>query len=615
MQYLNTPEPAFPMSAIIGQPDLRLALILTAVAPRIGGVVIRGGKGTAKTTAVRSFAALLDDAPLVNLPLAATEDALIGSVDLESVLSTGAAQLRPGLLARADGGVLYVDEVNLLADHLADVLLDASATGQVSVERDGVSLTSRSDFLLVGTMNPEEGELRPQLLDRFGLAVDVRASVDPAERAEIVRRRLAFDRDPQAFCARWATADTELAGQIRSARARFPQVEISDAALQWIAHLCATLGVVGLRADIVAATAARAHAAWAGRGAVTDADIEAVAPLVLAHRTLRESTPEEIEQALEETPPADQPPAPPTDGEPESGAEEPHSPAEHSESEPGETDGPAHPEAGGRSEPAGQGTPQPTRLLTLARTGAESASPGRRSAAYSAQGADIRAVPEGHGIHLIGTVQAAAERGARIIDHMLQLQGEDLRGAQRRGKESNLIVVVMDTSGSMAAAKRVESVTGAITAMLTDAYQRRDKVAVITAGGSRAEVVLPPTRSVALARRRMSEVPVGGRTPLAQALVEAHDLIAREHLREPGRRALLVVITDGQDTSPAGLGGVTAAARQLNIQGLSGNLVIDCEKRGRIRLGLAGQLAEQLGAPCVAIGEMTSENLVGAIAL
>ena len=179
----TTPVPGYPFSAVVGQDQLRLALILTAIAPRIGGVVVRGEKGTAKTTTVRAFSALLGDAPLVNLPIGATEDRVVGSLNVEKILTTGHAEYQPGLLAQADGGVLYVDEVNLLADHLVDALLDAAATGAVTIERDGISHTSSANFVLVGTMNPEEGELRPQLLDRFGLAVDVAASRDVEVRA------------------------------------------------------------------------------------------------------------------------------------------------------------------------------------------------------------------------------------------------------------------------------------------------------------------------------------------------------------------------------------------------------------------------------------------------
>lgn len=281
-------SPLFPFSAVVGQDQLRLALILTAISPRIGGVVIRGEKGTAKTTTVRAFAALLGDAPLVNLPIGATEDRVVGSLDMETVLTTGKAKFRPGLLSQAHEGVLYVDEVNLLADHLVDALLDAAATGRVTVERDGISHTAPARFVLVGTMNPEEGELRPQLLDRFGLSVDVAASKDIQIRAEIMRRRLDFESDPVDFAQRWLALDKNTSQAIKSAQDRVDNVMLSDTNLARIAHICASFDVDGMRADLVIARTAIAHAAWRGDSLVTDEDIKVAAELALPHRRRRD---------------------------------------------------------------------------------------------------------------------------------------------------------------------------------------------------------------------------------------------------------------------------------------------------------------------------------------
>nr|WP_234040291.1 AAA family ATPase [Corynebacterium pygosceleis] len=265
-----------------------MALILNAVSPRIGGVVVRGEKGTAKTTTVRAFAALLGGAPLVNLPIGATEDRVVGSLDIETVLTTGRADYHPGLLAQAHGGVLYVDEVNLLADHLVDTLLDAAATGRVTIERDGISHSSPADFVLVGTMNPEEGELRPQLLDRFGLAVDVAASRDVEVRREIIRRRLDYEADPAAFASAWAAEDADLAARIVRARRILPTVELTDTNLARIAHVCASFDVDGMRADLVIARTAAACAAYRGDTTVTDDDIRTAAQLALPHRRRRD---------------------------------------------------------------------------------------------------------------------------------------------------------------------------------------------------------------------------------------------------------------------------------------------------------------------------------------
>lgn len=301
----NAPYPGFPFAAVVGQEQLKLALILNAIAPRIGGVVVRGEKGTAKTTTVRAFAALIDGAPLVNLPLGATEDRVVGSLNLETVLTTGKAEYQPGLLAQANGGVLYVDEVNLLADHLIDALLDAAATGHVTIERDGISHSSPASFVLVGTMNPEEGELRPQLLDRFGFAVEVAGTKDVDKRADIMRRRLAFEADPVRFAREWSEQTEALAAQIAVAKELVGRVLLSDEALTAIAKVCASFDVDGLRADLVIARAAVAHAAWRGAEEVAEEDIRVAAELALPHRKRRNPfdepgvTEDELDEALD----------------------------------------------------------------------------------------------------------------------------------------------------------------------------------------------------------------------------------------------------------------------------------------------------------------------------
>ena len=327
---------AYPFAGIVGMADLKLALLLNAVSPAIGGVLVRGEKGTAKSTMVRGLAALLPPVPVVpgcpyscdpaapdpacpagphgavaaelrpvtlaELPVGATEDRLTGSLDIERVLTVGTTAFQPGLLAAAHRGVLYVDEVNLLHDHLVDLLLDAAALGVNYVEREGVSVRHASRFLLVGTMNPEEGELRPQLLDRFGLTVQVTASTDPAERAEVVRRRLAFEADPAVFGRRFAADTAALAGQVAAARARLSRVELPDAALRQICAVCGAFGVDGMRADLVTARTAIALAAWGGRDVVTEEDVRIAARLALPHRRRRDpfDAPGLDEQALDD---------------------------------------------------------------------------------------------------------------------------------------------------------------------------------------------------------------------------------------------------------------------------------------------------------------------------
>ena len=273
----------FPFSAVLGQARLKQALLLCAIDPSIGGVLVQGPRGVAKTTLARAFAELLPGR-FVELPLGATEERVAGSLDLGKVLGQGEVQFAPGLLARAHDGVLYVDEVNLLPDALVDLLLDAAATGQNVVERDGVSHVHPARFVLIGTMNPEEGELRPQLIDRFGLSVRADALLGPSERTQVVLRRLEFDQAPGAFVARFEREQEQLRERCRMARERLPTLPFAGPGVARAAELCHAAGVEGVRADLAMLRAARAHAAWNERDMILPSDVDAVAELALAHR-------------------------------------------------------------------------------------------------------------------------------------------------------------------------------------------------------------------------------------------------------------------------------------------------------------------------------------------
>ncbi|WP_227985194.1 VWA domain-containing protein [Nocardia spumae] len=628
--------------------------MLCAVHPGIGGVLVRGEKGTAKSTVVRALAQLLPPvsdergqrpARLVELPVGATEDRVVGSLDLERVLRDGEQAFRPGLLAAAHHGVLYVDEVNLLHDHLVDVLLDAAAMGRVHVERDGVSHSHPARFVLVGTMNPEEGELRPQLLDRFGLTVDVAASREVDIRMAVVRRRLDYEADPAAFAAAYAAADRDIADRILGARERLGEVALDDIELRRIAALCAAFDVDGMRADLVVARTATAHAAWRGSDCVTAEDVRVAAELALPHRRRRDPfdepgiTEEQLDDAMREADreaeqarsDADRP-APPEDR--ESGSGTGASEGEDAPSDTGGT-GPLDPAPSGDSDPDGpdddgpDGSPGGGARERAAAAPADSAArpphweipgvgegaPGRRSRAHTRHGRVVRSVADtSTGLHLLGTLFAAAPhqvtRGR--TEGPLALEPADLRGAYREGREGNLVVFVVDTSGSMAARDRLSAVTGAVVALLRDAYQRRDKVAVITVRGAEAELVLPPTSSVDIAVRRLADLRTGGKTPLAQGLLKAREVVAREHLRDPRRRAMVVLLTDGRATGGADpIPRARAAARLLARDGVSG-VVVDCE-RGMVRLGLAAEFARELRATCLRLAELTGESVAAAV--
>ena len=499
--------------------------------------------------------------------------------------------------------MLYVDEVNLLHDHLVDIMLDAAAMGRVHIERDGVSHSHDARFVLIGTMNPEEGELRPQLLDRFGLTVDVHASRDVPVRSEVIRQRLAYEADPVRFAARYAEQDRDLAVRIAAARARVGEVTLPDAELNRIAALCAAFDVDGMRADLVLARTAVAHAAWRGADTVAEEDIRVAAELALPHRRRRDPfddpgiDPAQLDEALAATadggPEPEPEPDPPGGGQATDGDSGQSAPQQNSSSS---TRPSAPPAASFR-----------TRALTV--PGVGEGTPGRRSRARNRSGAVITATddPEaGHGLHLFATVLAAAGNGR------LRPDADDIRRAVRVGREGNLVIFVVDASGSMAARDRMSAVTGAALSLLRDAYQRRDKVAVVTFRGDDARVLLPPTTSAHIASRRLTRFDTGGTTPLAKGLLAARDLVVRERVRDRTRRALVVVLTDGRATGgPDPLGRSRSAARLLVAEGAAA-VVVDCET-SYVRLGLAGELARQLKAPVLRLEQLRADYLARAV--
>ncbi|MFI8234410.1 putative cobaltochelatase [Streptomyces sp. NPDC085900] len=650
----------FPFTAVVGQDDLRLALLLNAVSPAVGGVLVRGEKGTAKSTAVRALSALLPEvavvpgcrfscdpsapdpscpdgphepgpgarrpARMVELPVGASEDRLVGALDIERALAEGVKAFEPGLLADAHRGILYVDEVNLLHDHLVDLLLDAAAMGASYVEREGVSVRHAARFLLVGTMNPEEGELRPQLLDRFGLTVEVAASREPDQRVEVVRRRLAYDDDPAGFAARWADEETSVRQRIVAARELLPSVRLGDGALRQIAATCAAFEVDGMRADIVMARTATALAAWAGRTEVLAEDVRQAALLALPHRRRRNPfdapglDEDKLDQTLEEFGEEDDDPDPDGGG-PGGGGGQPSPDAgpqggdTGARPEAGEDDD--APQASGGGEQSAVRAAEPFRTKVLSVPGIGEGAAGRRSRARTEHGRTTGARrPRGAltKLHLAATVQAAAphQRARGRSGPGLVVRRDDLRQATREGREGNLVLFVVDASGSMAARQRMSAVKGAVLSLLLDAYQRRDKVGLVTFRGSAADVALPPTSSVDAAAARLQSLPTGGRTPLAAGLLKAHDVLRVERLRDPARRPLVVVVTDGRATGgpePVALAG--RAARLFAADGVA-SVVVDCES-GPVRLGLAGQLAGDLGGTAVTLDELRAESIAGLV--
>ena len=610
---------AFPFSAIVGQPQLKTALLLCAIDPMLGGVLIRGDKGTAKSTAARALTGILppvervvgcafncppgephehceicNDAgaaseagsvPFVTLPLGATEDRVLGTLDLEQVLKGARRVFQPGLLAAAHRGILYIDEVNLLPDHLVDVLLDAAAMGVNTVQREGLSLTHPARFTLIGTMNLEEGDLRPQLLDRFGLMVEVEAPREKSLRAEVVRRRIAFEADPVAYAKTWEPEQGALRHRLIVAQRLFPDVVLDDALLDLISHLCCEFDVTGLRADIVMHKAARALAALEGRSEVTPADVRGAAELVLPHRRRRK--------------PFEQP-----------GLD--HDRLDELMQQAGWTaaDSESCDNEGVQGDGSGQqvfaASPAGAAPRIEVDTDAGRFAAGRRStAADASRGRMVRTVPDPNPSSLaIGaTLSSAALRspgGFRVTK-------DDLHQQVRVGKSASLILFVVDASGSMAAQRRMETVKGAVLALLTDAYQKRDEVAVIAFRGDSSTLLLPPTRSVDLAERGLRELPTGGRTPLPHALQ-----LALETLEKTEMPPLLVLLSDGKANVALGEGG-DPWKETLKLAGLLAGrgvpaLVLDTET-GYLRLGRARQLAQALAAECLSLEELSTEGL------
>ncbi|MHB8467066.1 MAG: AAA family ATPase [Acidimicrobiales bacterium] len=578
----------FPFSGVVGAHDAKLALLLAALDPAIGGVLLRGEKGSAKTTLARGLASLLaGDAPFVELPIGATEDRVIGSIDLQAALAGGEVRLRPGLLADADGGVLYVDEVNLLPDHLVDALLDVAASGVNRVEREGVAASHPARFVLIGSMNPEEGELRPQLLDRFGLAVEVSAPQDLSERAEAVVRRLAFD----AGRVLDVGDDDELVVRLADAAAMGPAA-LAPQLVRGVGALCVAVGAQGLRADLVICRAAAALARWEGRAEVAEADVRRVAPMALAHRARRNPfdehgiDDEQLAGAFDEA-------------------------FGGSDLDIGDGGGSEHERVAEPDAPSG-----PILLDPVAPRRPPANPPqGRRAWADGERGRLVGDRPPGGDLTSVAvgaTVRQAAVRRTAEPDGPV-IAPQDLRQAVRHQRTGNLIVIAVDASGSMGAERRMEAAKGAVLGLLADAYVRRDRIALVTFRADGATVVLRPTGSVEVAQARLAALPTGGRTPLAAGILAALDVArgAGASAHEP----LLVFVTDGRATAaPEGvdpLSAATDAAGRVRRSGIPA-VVVDVEGT-TARLGLAAELAATMGAKLLRLHEVGADQLRGAV--
>ena len=665
----------YPLAAVVGQETFKQGLLLAAVNPDLGGILIRGEKGTAKSTMVRALASLLPEmevvqgcvnncspAPaadrcpecvqrfpaletgicktrLINLPLNATEDRVAGGIDFPRSLKAGRVVFAPGLLAAAHRGLLYVDEVNLLDDHIVDLILDAAASGENRIEREGISYRHPARFILVGTMNPEEGELRPQLLDRFGLCLEVTGAEDPEERVELIERREAFDSDPAGFSRRYQADSDQLASRIAHARNLLPKVRIDGNLRGFIGELCRENNVAGHRADLVLEQAARALAALEGKTGVSVDHIRIVASMVLIHRRRdaqpppppEPPQPEEQEEQNQEEHPEQQEQQRSEENSESQMAPSPPQPQQQGEEE-------SHSEEQGKEDEAQQEQPSPNRDQQVFAIGATfqvkplaavkdrvvRRGSGRRSRSRLSQkkGRYVKSTLQvgGGDIALDATLRAAApyQRQRACNDGLaVHLNPQDLRGKIREKRIGNFLLFVVDASGSMGARGRMAASKGAVMSLLLDAYQKRDRVGMITFRRNEAFVNLPPTPSVDLAGRLLAEMPVGGRTPLSAGLAKSHEQVRNYLIRNPTAQPIVIFITDGKcnvalsERKPVEESLHLAGA--LSQDGRIRTIVVDTEEAGLVTFGLARRLAGAMEAQYFQIDDLKAEALVNIV--
>jgi magnesium chelatase subunit D len=581
---------------------------------------------------------------MVTLPLNATEDRVAGGIDFSLAVRTGARAMQQGLLARAHNGFLYVDEVNLLDDHIVDIILDAAASGTNRIEREGISFCHEAQFILVGTMNPEEGELRPQLLDRFGLCVEVSSIHDIEKRILLMEKKEAYDADPERFSKQYQSDAKTLSDRIIQGKKLLDQVAFPEDLRAFVADLCSSSHVAGHRADLVIEQAASALAAFCGNTRVGMDEVTQVASFALIHRKRDPMPPppppdhDQNQESNKENNPqteTDPPPPPSSENGPDKQPEDAEDtrppeeiPPEEQAKEPEETDT-SEPENAGDDSARDKvlekifeiGETFRVKPFTAPKDRMLRRGSGKRSRSRTAakQGRYVRStLPRGNpDIAFDATLRAAAPyqmqrknaSGLAVI-----LKDRDIRKKIREKRIGNFLLFVVDASASMGARGRMSASKGAIMSLLLDAYQKRDKVAMVTFRQQEAWVNLPPTTSVELAGKLLAEMPVGGKTPLSAGLVKGYELMKIHLLKEPEARPMAIVITDGRGNVALGSQSPVkeslALAKKIAEEKCIQFIVVDSESQGALTFGLARKLAENLNARYFKIQDLKVNHLV-----
>lgn len=623
----------FPFSALVGLERVKRACLLCLVNPACGGLLVSGGSGTGKSVALRSAASLTED-PWVEVPLNIDEDRLFGALDMEEAVRSGKRRLSPGLLEEARGGILYLDDVNLLRGDLTAAVTDIAEAGSYCLEREGISDRRSVSYTVMGVMNPEEGALPPALLDGFGLFAQADTSADVTERADIVRRVTAWEKDPRSFRRREEAALSELAGHIQAARERLFSVVPGEDMLRLAAVYALRSLAPGHRADLYLTETARAAAAWDGRSYVLPRDLEEAALYVLPHRMRQ--MPEDPPSA---PPPPEQAEKPEDrddgkqgrqDGGQEEGGEDREPPSsggegsgEKEQEEENQGKKEKHEDNSGtgqdRTDRIDRRTVCPPAFLDSLQDRTVRRGSGKRSLTRTdlKQGRYVRSVPADRGpadLAFDATLRAAApyQKRRRKQGCAVVIRPEDMKNKVREKRTGAVFVFAVDASGSMGARERMSMVKGVLFRILCEAYEKRDRVCLIAFRRDSAELLLPVTRSMELAEKCLASLPTGGRTPLAGGLDLADRVIGQIMRQDPDRTPSLILVTDGRaNAGPSGTDPRKAAleaARRLGERHVPA-AVIDTET-GFLQMGMARETAEALGGSYYSMDHLSEERLL-----